>query len=351
MVDNIVFLDADNNPVEYKKIPINNFSHYTISNDGTIENNKNKIIKQCGDIYKRVLLNSTRQKSKNFLVHRLVALSFIPKLNDNKNLVNHINGIKSDNRVENLEWVSHSENSLHSVNVLGKKYSGKTILQYDKNGLFIAEYKNSQEASIHTNVSRSNISKACTSISLTSGGFIWKFKDQKEIISDQTVKTLTDIPGYNGKYKINKKGQVYSKKHNIFLKPNLNQYGYSSVTIFDNDNKKNGKQIHILVALTFIPNLNDNKKFVNHINGIKSDNRVENLEWVSHSENMKHACDLNLNKCRKRVKQYDLNDVLIKEFNSIKEAKKSFNTKMSGISLCCNNRRKTCGGFKWKFSI
>ncbi len=62
--------------------------------------------------------------NKTFSVHRMVAEIYIPNF-ENKTDVNHINGIKTDNRVSNLEWVSRSENMIHSVHILGKKYIGK----------------------------------------------------------------------------------------------------------------------------------------------------------------------------------------------------------------------------------
>ena len=79
-------------------------------------------------------VRSTRL-NKTFSVHRMIAETYIPNIK-NKSDVNHINGIKTDNRIENLEWVTRSENMKHSVNVLGKKYVGKLNkddIEYIKN--------------------------------------------------------------------------------------------------------------------------------------------------------------------------------------------------------------------------
>lgn len=76
------------------------------------------------DGYLRVVL-CKKNKKKRFMSHRLVAESFIPNLR-NCRYVNHINGNKSDNRVENLEWCTQEENEQHSVHVLGKTMKGKT---------------------------------------------------------------------------------------------------------------------------------------------------------------------------------------------------------------------------------
>ncbi len=79
------------------------------------------------------------------------------------------------------------------------------------------------------------------------------------------------------------------------LKNKINKNGYLSIQM-----GKNGKQklIHRLVALSFIPNP-ENKYSVNHINGIKNDNRVENLEWCTQSENQLHAYKIGLQKVSK----------------------------------------------------
>lgn len=96
---------------------------------------------------------------------------------------------------------------------------------------------------------------------------------------------LVDIKGYKGKYQISNKGNVYSVGRSSFLKQDLVR-GYRRVTLC-----KNGKterfQVHTLVANAFIPNP-ENKPIIHHIDHDKSNNCVENLEWVTYYENTKY---------------------------------------------------------------
>jgi len=90
----------------------------------------------------------------------------------------------------------------------------------------------------------------------------------------------------NTRYKVDSLGNVYGLKDNL-LKPAKDSNGYLRVGLMI-DEKLQTKKVHRLVALTYIPNP-ENKPYVNHKNGIKSDNRVENLEWVTPKENTAHA--------------------------------------------------------------
>ena len=102
---------------------------------------------------------------------------------------------------------------------------------------------------------------------------------------------MKPIPNYPN-YAITKDGEVWSLRFNKKLTPCKNSRGYMQVVLCK-DLKYKNYTIHRLVAEAYIDNVN-NYKMVNHINGIKTDNRIENLEWCSHSHNIKHAFEFGL---------------------------------------------------------
>lgn len=137
-----------------------------------------------------------------------------------------------------------------------------------------------------------------------------------------------DIKGYEGIYKISNFGKIKSLERKIginggyfinkekILKPNQDSRGYPSVRL-----RLNGVpilyRVHRLLAIAFIPN-SENKPCVNHKNGIKSNNSLDNLEWCTQSENIRHAIDTGLKVSSKgekhgRSKLTDIQVVDIKE--------------------------------------
>ncbi|CNL29804.1 NUMOD4 motif [Yersinia enterocolitica] len=118
----------------------------------------------------------------------------------------------------------------------------------------------------------------------------------------EKVSAMKDIPGYEGKYSITRDGRVWSHprvdakgatRKGKWLKSASGGHGYPHVSLYRNGIESK-KTVHRLVAEAFIPKM-DGKPDINHINGIKTDSRVENLEWVTRAENMQHAYDTGLN--------------------------------------------------------
>ena len=173
-----------------------------------------------------------------------------------------------------------------------------------------------------------------------------------------------DVIGYEGLYEVSNFGRVRScnrilknTTNNIWqnfkgrmLKQDIGDRGYYCVRLCKN-NKSKHLYVHRLVLETFIPNP-ENKEQVNHIDGNKRNNRVDNLEWCTVSENIQHAYDTGLNELRKKaVNQYDLNGNLIKRWNSMADIEKENKKyKANNISHCCRGKSKTSCGFIWKYA-
>ena len=178
-----------------------------------------------------------------------------------------------------------------------------------------------------------------------------------------------DIEGYEGIYQVSNLGNVRSLNYKNtgetrILKTRINRCGYICVCL---GRKRKDFKVHRLVAIAFIPNP-ENKPCVDHINAIRTDNRVENLRWVTHEENMnkplsrEHMSEAfkgekhpmygrrgKDNPCSKKIVQLDLQGDLIKIWDSMHEARREGHFNVAHISSCCKGNRKTHKGFKWKY--
>lgn len=153
-----------------------------------------------------------------------------------------------------------------------------------------------------------------------------------------------DIKGYEGYYQVSNYGNIFGKSRNKVLKPFSNINGYSRVELC-------GKRyvVHRIVAQHFIPNP-VNKPQINHKNGIKTDNRVENLEWCTAKENMQHASKSGLQENKpKKIVMLDLNNILIKKFDSIAQGSSYSKSSRTFISACCKGICNPAGGYIWKY--
>lgn len=304
-------------------------SKYLISKEGQIRNVNGKILnfkpKQNG--YVRVQLFNDNGDRGYYYMHRLVTLTFLPNP-EKKPITDHINGIRNDNRVENLRWVNLEEsvaNQVRPINYGGSKRVKRMTVDWKLIDIFPSAKKAAEKVGSSVNT----IQKACRSGSKTQG-YRWAY--HVDMIPGEEWRFLTIngvMIGASSEGRIHRSngGVTYGSKTGA---------GYRSVNV----NKKD-YLVHRLVCMTFHSNP-DSIPTVNHKDENKENNRAGNLEWATHKKQMEHS------RARK-VRQLTMTGEVIAEFVSLMEASRQIGIQPGGISMACRGIQKSAGGFRWEY--
>lgn len=280
-----------------------------------------------GKGYQQIQL-SKEGRLEMFLVHRLVAESFINNP-DGLPIVNHIDGSKTNNNVNNLEWVSNSENINHAISIgLRKTNNIKTHIKKESNSEVTVREKIEDILSVFPDMKAKDIAELVGS----KPSYVYKIKDRMDMseeeirelhrkknkskrrkarekskkestgVIDKTGEVWKGVLGYKDSYEVSNYGRVKSLSREIEVHRNgeahVRYYREKSMSIsirasypnvnLSRDGRIENFLVHRLVAQAFIPNP-ENKPYVNHIDGDTHNNHVSNLEWVTQSENINHA--------------------------------------------------------------
>lgn len=330
-----------------------NYDNYEVSTFGNVRNKKTGRILKAANNGGYYSVNLSKIKSNYKQVHRLVAETFIENP-ENKAHVNHKDKNGLNNHLSNLEWNTPKENNIHKSNgVVQTTNQNLAIWRIDLNSEEYLEKYNSIdlaskwlfEQGVSENIYsiKSSISCSIRGVYKSSFGFKWKL-DKEENLENEIWKEINIENENTSGYYISSLGRFKNKKGVIMkdYKPHHSGYVYLRVNI-----KKYA--LHRLVALAFIENP-ENKPFVNHIDGNKINNKVENLEWVTTSENNFHNHKIGLTKGHKReIIQYDLEMNEIQKFNTIKDASIKLIICYSSIKAVLYKKQNTAGGFIFKY--
>jgi hypothetical protein len=332
----------ENLPGEFWKDILGYEELYKVSNEGRIKNMRNfNILINIEPIkgsYLRTTL-SVNNIDKVYSTHRLVALTFLDKP-EGKNIVNHLNGVKNDPRLINLEWVTSRENNQHAHdNKLVNTYK-RAVYQIDhETNIIIEEFESAREAERITEISHQNIAKVCNDDLISTGGYKWRYVNpDRKGRTEEEKKDLENEIWKNCKeegYVVSSEGRIKNIRTNNIIQTAI-YAKREKVTL-----NSNTYLVHRLVALAFIPNPN-NLKEVDHINNESLVNKATNLQWLSSEDNHRKSN-------AKPIEQLDLEGNFIKKWNAITDAEISLKITHGAISLCCRKEIDEAGGYKWEF--
>jgi len=346
----------------WKTIPIS--IKYEASTHGRIRNKDTKCIMksyECLLGYQHVNIKGTFGENITGLVHRLVAITFIPNP-DNKPTINHIQHGRSCNHISNLEWATHQEQASHSrkrkltieEQPSRSKWGNRPIWKCDeKTGDRIEMFSTIREAALSVPPIRSCLSMINTVAEgheilqsipdareciTTAAGYKWVF-DKLRVFQREEWREINMVDANNQRgYEISTTGRLCTPRGEV---RSPHGPGYSTHKI-----SKKELRSHRLVALTFLSRV-EGDDIVNHIDGDKNNPCLDNLEWSNHKKNAKHAYENGLLKINgNKVWQYSLEGEYIQEFESISSA----NRKYGAIGIKRSIKTSSpAGGFIWKY--
>lgn len=326
---------------EWRIVNIPGCEKYSVSSMGNIRNEKGHIMKPTKQGH--ITLSGTNGKVRKY-VHQFSCITFHGDKPSPKHTVDHIDRNWKNNNITNLRWASKSlqmDNKSYPFSkgfrvlykTTGENISFKSVSD-------AARFFNIKKTTLFLRLKRDNIVKV-------SGGTL-----EYDKLSPKRGSTIKKVPSW-----------ILKEEEELFVSTcglvkignnwTTGHESYRPVKYFSIGTKRK-YLVHRLIASAFLGKPDDDRKiYVNHKDGNGFNNRIDNLEWMSPSENSQHAVDIGLKPGLHPVVQYNLDGVRLREFNSIREASRSVNDdislKTTNIAHACKGKRPSAYNFMWRF--
>lgn len=330
------------------------YSKYWFSSHGRVYSLKKNMMLE-GTVtesgYINIMLTNDKWVKERKKLHWLIASVFLGRQPDKNSTVDHIDRNRQNTHFTNLRWATKSEQAINQNTPTN--YAGRSIYQFSIDMMIYQKWISMTLAASSLGLKTDGISYACRTKALYNG-FYWLYSEDIETCEGEVFRV---IPGYS-KYQVSNMGRVkYPDGRIIASKDNAN--GYCRVGM-ESDVTKTRKMVamHKLVMLTFVGERPKNM-VINHKNGIKIDNRPENLEYITISQNTIHAKEMGLinrakgsaSKTAVAVIRTNLDGSNPVHYGSITEgAIASGDEKLKKhIGEVCKGTKKSLGGYKWHY--
>lgn len=329
------------------------FPNYEVSNYANIKSLKNNFIRngsKDGSGYLKISLYKDG-KEKCFGLHRLVALLFVENP-ENKPTVDHIDRNRTNNHFSNLRWATQSEQNVNRKKHVKTK---REVCSYTIGYEIVDRFEDLGKAAKFLRMDPANLRRAFYEKKVIHGHY-WHFTDVIENERDSPNWLKYKYPGYHTIEvsdtglirKLDKRHKGAIAQYGRISPGSLRDNGYYRTSLNplkNNKLKRISIDVHKLVMLVFVGPEDD--KVINHIDGNKRNNHLENLEYVTQQQNSQHSVDNGLSRISLKnhfqpVNMLDLEGNFIRRYSSIKEAAEDNNCTKSNISKLCNGIQKTC---------